>query len=233
MKFENDFFIALNNWQKGWNEDQDLKAQYENELKKVCVSLPTKYKTCNVPCYRKRFLHSDELIDVVYNNEKLEGLTSWTIDKAYAEFFKGKFRENAVTAAIFEHLPIEDEVILNVNQLWKCSDFTEQLESFNTENSENCEAIYHFKDVQGEVILDVPLKGSEIYGLTGISSPFDDICDIANIPEKDRPKVFKQLIDDGAYIEEITYVKGQAAQNAIRNTIQKFHELLVRVKNKK
>jgi hypothetical protein len=169
----------------------------------------------------------------MYNNEKDEGFTSWTTDKAYAEFFKGKHRENAVTAAIFEHTPNRGEIILNINKLWECTHFITQLESFSQEHSDDCKALYHFKDIQGEVILNALLKGSEIYGLTGISSPFEDICNSANIPEVDRPKMFKQLIDDGAYIEEITYVKGEAAGNAINNTIWKFHELLESIRNKK
>ncbi|QCE42304.1 hypothetical protein [Psychroserpens sp. NJDZ02] len=233
MTFEKDFFIALNNWQKGWKEDPKLKLEFENKIIEACKNIPLKYKVCKDSCYRKRFIHKGDLVDIFYNNEKNEGFTSWTTDKAYAEFFKGKYKDNAVTAAIFEHKPKENEVILNINKLWECSEFEKQLKAFSIENIDDCKAIYHFKDIQGEVILNVPLKGNEIYGLTGISSPFDDICDSANISEEDRPKKFKELIDKGAYIEEITYVKGEAAKNAINNTIWQFHELLENIKDKK
>ncbi len=45
-------------------------------------------------------------------------------------------------------------------------------------------------------------------------------------PEEKRPAVFKELIDNGAFIEEIRYVKDKAARNAIKNTIRSFYELI-------
>ena len=233
MTFTTQFFTALNNWQKGWGEDQELKTEFEKELKIQCKELPEKYKIVSEKCYRKRFIQKGELVDVFYNNEKNEGLTSWTTDIRYAEFFKGKFRYNAVTAAIFEHTPVRSDVILNINELWNCIEFTTQLEQFRINNQDKCDAIYHFKDIQKEVILEVPLRGNEIYALTGMSSTFDDICDKANIPEEERPKAFKKLIDDGALIEEVTYVRGAAARNAINNAIWKFHEMLEDIRSKK
>lgn len=230
MLFKNDFFIALNNWQKGWKEDQETRSQFAISLKKECAILDIKYKIVKTNCYRKRFLHRGELVDIIYNNSKEEGVTSWTTDVRYTEFFKGKYRESAVTAAIFEHLPIQNEIILNINELWQCDDFIFQLDEYKKYNPENCDAIYNFKDVQGEVILEAPLRGSEICMLSGMSSPFDDICNSVNIPEDDRPRIFKQLIDDGAFIEEITFVRDDAARNAVRNTLIKFNELLQAVR---
>src|SRR5258708_6595827 len=105
MTFTNNFFIALNNWQRGWRENQELKVKYEANLKVECKHLDAKYKVVTETCYRKRFIIKGELVDIFYNNAKPEGLTSWTTDIKYAEFFKGKFRSEAVTAAIFEHKP--------------------------------------------------------------------------------------------------------------------------------
>jgi len=230
MTFSNEFIKALNNWQKGWREDSELKRKYEEELKTQCLKLDEKYKVVTEKCYRKRFLHKGELVDIFYNNEKQEGLTSWTTDIRYAEFFKGKFRSDAVTAAIFEHSPSASEVILNIGELWTSPEFTAQLNQLNVEDSKACDAIFHFRDIQKEVILEVPLRGSEIYALTGRSSSFDDICDKANIAEAERPVAYKRLIDAGAYIEEVTYLKGPATQDAINKAIWKFHEMLEGVK---
>ncbi len=80
--------------------------------------------------------------------------------------------------------------------------------------------------------MDAPLRGSEICILRGKTSPFDDICDSANIREADRPKVFKQLTDGGAFIKDIQYIKNRAARDAIQNTIRKFYELLEKAENK-
>lgn len=230
MIFREEFFIALNNWQNGWGENQETRFQLAISLKAECDILDKKYKIVNTNCYRKRFLHKGELVDIIYNNLKDEGITSWTTDIRYAEFFKGKFRSSAVTAAIFEHYPNQNEVILNINELWQCNDFVSELEQYKAHSPENCNAIYHFKDIQGEVILEVPLRGSEICILSGISSPFDDICNSLNIPEDEKPKVFKQLIDKGAFIEEVTFIRDEAARNAITNTIIRFNELLLSLK---
>lgn len=226
MKFRNEFFIALNNWQKGWEENQETREQYALSLKTECDFLELKYKIVDTNCYRKRFLYRGELIDIILNNLKDDGITSWTTNIRYAEFFKGKYRPSAVTAVIFEHFPQQNEIILNINELWKCNDFISQLEEYKKLIPENCEAIYNFKDIQGEVILEAPMRGSEICILSGISSPFDDICNSANIPEEERPRIFKQLIDDGAFIEELTFVRDEAARKAVRNTIIKFNELI-------
>lgn len=226
MKFNDEFFIALNQWQKGWSEDQERKNELASILKNECEKIEQKYKTVDCPCYRKRYLHKGELVDIIIKDNKKEGVTSWTTDVRYAEFFKGLYRDNAVTAAIFEHTPTKDEVILDINKLWECEDFIKDLKKFKERKPDQCDAIYHFEDGQNEVILEVPLRGSEICILSGKSSPFDDICDSANIPEEERPAVFKELIDNGAFIEEIRYVKNKAACNAIKNTIRSFYELI-------
>lgn len=233
MTFRNEFFIALNQWQKGWTEEQDRKNEYSISLKHECNLLDKKFKIVTDACYRKRFIHRGELVDIILNDSKVEGVASWTTDVRYAEFFKGKFREGAVSAAIFEHTPLDTEVILNVNELWKDDNFKDALDVFEKSNPENCDALYHFKDIQKEVILEVPLRGSEICILSGKSSSFDDICDSVNIPEQDRPSLFKKLIDGGAFIEEVTYVKDQAAKNAVQNTIRKFYEMLDNLKGAK
>jgi len=64
--------------------------------------------------------------------------------------------------------------------------------------------------------------------LSAKSSPFDDICDKANIPEVDRPKEFKRLIDAGALIEEIRYIKDKFARSAVQNTVREFYKLITR-----
>ena len=54
------------------------------------------------------------MVDIILKDHKTEGLVSWTTDVRYAEIFKGLYRENAVTAAIFERTPTKEDVILNL-----------------------------------------------------------------------------------------------------------------------
>lgn len=224
--FRDNFFIALNRWQRGWAENQEQRLELSALLKDECAFIDEKYKTNDQPCYRKRFIHKGELVDILINDYKAEGVTSWTTDIRYAEFFKGKYRESAVTAAIFEHIPENNEIILNINELWKCDSFIMDLEKFSIKNPFDCEAIYNFKDFQKEILLEAPLKGSEICILSGISSPFDDLCSSMDIPEVNRPHLFQKLIRDGAFIEEVTYVKDENARNAVRNTVKLFFEMI-------
>ena len=226
MKFRNEFFIALNLWQNGWSENQDKRNQLAIELKKESELLDEKYKIVDGACYRKRFIYPSDMLEVIWEDHKVDGITSWTTDISYAEFFKGKFRDGAVTAAIFECNPEKHNVIINLNKLWACNSFIEAIYSFNEIHPDHCVAIYNFNDSQKEVILDVPLRGSQICVMSGVSSSFDAICDLENIPESERPKRFKQLIDGGACIEEVTYIKKEAAIRAVQNTKQKFAELL-------
>lgn len=224
--FREEFLIALNKWQKGWMEDQEAREQVAEELLYECGLLDGKYKIMTGPCYRKRFIHHGEMVDIFYHDHKPEGLTSWTTDVRYAELFKGLTRENAITAAVFEHFPEPAEVILNICELWKSPEFETELATLQKKDADSCKAIYNFKDIQREVILRAPLRGSEICRLVGKSSSFDDICDAANIPEEERPAAFKRLVDSGALIEEIRYIKDEAARNAVRNTVMKFYDLL-------
>lgn len=187
--FSDDFLKILGAWQKGWNEEQSVRLELAEQLKNTVAALPDQFKQVNQPCYRKRFLHHGELFEIIMIDEKDEGLTSWTICQKYADNFKGLQKLNAISAAIFEHTPASHEVILNVCELWKSELFICAAKTYKESAGENSDAIFHFKASQGEVILSAPLKGSEIVALTGASSPFDELCDKASIPESERDGV--------------------------------------------
>jgi len=218
--FSDNFLKILGAWQKGWKEDQSLRLQLAEQLKNAVHNLPDNFKKVNQPCYRKRFLHHGELFQIIMVDQKDEGLTSWTVYQKYAENFKGLQKAGAVSAAIFERIPNENEVILNICELWKSESFIEAAEKYKNVNGKNADAIFHFKASQGEVILNAPLKGSEIVALTGASSPFDELCDIASIPESDRDWYFKELIDLGQYPEILKYTSKKGTQRVIQNTIK-------------
>lgn len=218
--FSEDFLKNLGAWQKGWKEDQFVRLQLADQLKTAIHHLPDSFKQVNQPCYRKRFLHHGELLDIIMADEKDEGLTSWTICQKYAENFKGLQKPSAVSAAIFEHTPTASEVILNICELWKSESFIQAAEKYRNANGENADAIFHFKASQGEVILSAPLKGSEIVALTGASSPFDELCDKLSIPKSERDEYFKKLIDLGLYPETLKYTSKEGTIRVIKNTIR-------------
>ncbi|GAB3175533.1 hypothetical protein [Telluribacter humicola] len=67
--FNNDFLVALSNWQRGWAEDQERRRLIADELVKHCENLPEKFKTVDGPCYRKRFILEGEVTPILIGND--------------------------------------------------------------------------------------------------------------------------------------------------------------------
>ncbi|MDG2668997.1 hypothetical protein P7M43_20800 [Vibrio parahaemolyticus] len=227
MKFSDELLKSINDWQKGWREDQDKREQLSKELVKQCASLPDEYKQLDIPCYRKRFLHKGELIDIIMADEKHEGVVSWTTDEKYAERFKGLLKEDAVTGAIFKIKPNSEDIIVNIVSLWRDVEFVTAVEEYAKKDPENTKALLHFKDTQSEIILKSPLRGSDIIALTGIASPFDDLCDQAGIAEEQRDDIFRQLVESGDYVDEPRYTPPGGAQAVLKRTIMNFHQRII------
>lgn len=224
MKISEDLLRAIANWQKGWREDQSKRSELSEKLLESAKGLDSSFKKVPSICYRKRFLHEGELVDIILKDEKREGIVSWTIDKEFAERFKDLQKEGAVSGAIFEHQPTDEEVVLNICELWKNREFIEAANKFKDNYPEESKPLFHFKDSQGEVVLTSPLKASEIIALTGASSPFDDLCDQAGIPESQRDDLFRKLVQDGQAPGEVSYTSRESAQRIIDNTVRKLYE---------
>ncbi len=211
---------ALNAWQNGWSEDQSRKAGIETDLRRETQHLPSEFRAVTGKCYRKRFIHRGEMVALLLDDARDEGSASWTTDQRFAERFKGLYRESAVSAALFCHEPTSQEVIVNIGELWKSNDFIAAADGLRAREPEATTALFHFRDRQAEVVLDAPLRGSEIIALTGVSSPFDELCDHAGIPEQDREEVFRRLVAQGLCPEEPRFTFN--AQEVIARTIRRF-----------
>lgn len=230
MIFSDELLDALGAWQAGWAQDRVLREKLAADLRRCALVLPTEFRSVTEVCYRKRFIHKGELTDIILGDSKEEGLVSWTTKREFAERFKGKFLPGAVSGAIFRHYPEPSEVILNVSALWACSDFRTAAESYRDRSGTHAYALFNFTDGQGEVMLEAPLKGTEIVALTGASSPFDELCDQAGIPESQRDELFKKMVTQGTYFGEAQYTSEDGAQRAIYNTLVSLHKKLVEAK---
>lgn len=225
-KFTDSFLDALGQWQNGWGEDQGRKELLAAALLRESSSLSNRYRAVSAPCYRKRFIHKGELVDLILCDEKDEGIASWTTDLCFAERMKGLVRANAVSAAIFRHMPSNDEVIVSLPALWADPSFRSAAHDYNARGGTFATALLNFKDTQSEIVLRTPLRGSEVVALSGASSPFDELCDRAGIPEQDRDKVFKQLVDTGTYPGDPQYIELEASQCAISRSIQQLYAII-------
>lgn len=224
MRFTPDLLGAIGAWQRGWREQQDRRLELAERLEAACAALPPDFRTVSVDCYRKRFVHKGELVSLILEDHLDEGVVSWTTDFRFAERFKGLYRPEAVSGAIFRHAPPSPEVVVNIPALWQDVAFVGAARKYREDGGDHSEALFNFGTTQSEVVLRSPLKGSQIIALTGASSPFDEICDSEGIPENQRDDVFRKLIDQGMYPGEYRFLSEQGTRGVIDRIIRQMIE---------
>ncbi|MBN6152405.1 hypothetical protein JR065_18870 [Xanthomonas sp. AmX2] len=221
--FSDQLLGALGAWQNGWREMQSRRESLASALCEHVESLPSEFRTVSAPCYRKRFIHKGEMVDLFLSDSRDEGVASWTLDLRLAERLKGLTRDGAVSAAIFKHTPSESEVIVSFPALWASQHFQHAVTAYASRNGHHASALLNFKDTQQEVVLRAPLRGTEMIALTGASSPFDDICDRIGIKDDQRDGIFKTLVDNGIYPGEVQFIDKEATQRVVTRSIQRLY----------
>ena len=214
-----DFLEALGAWQNGWDTDQIRKKPIGVKLLAAAATLSARFKTAaGQTCYRKRFIHEGELTAVFADDQRDEGIGSWTFDLALARKIRGLISEDegAVTATIFKREPLDMEVVVNVPALWKDDEFIAAAESYRARGGANADALFNFlgKNDQNEIILTAPLQGSEILALVGTAKTFDEYCDWIGLPQDDRrDELFRLATKEGMTFGDVRYISdGQAAR---------------------
>ena len=225
-EFSRDFLVALSNWQRGWSENQVERRKIADNLVKQCEHIPDKYKKVDGTCFRKRFIRDGEMVPILLDNDFFEGIASWTADLDYAKYFKGLVKPDTKFVMVFEHQPKPEEVVINIIELWKDDNFKKAVSEFEKDNSEGAKALLYFKDYQSEIILRSTLKGNEIIDIVGVSSSFEELCDMAGIPEEKREKFSIQYARNptGLPIEIPTFAGQKPTREAIKKTLVKIKE---------
>ncbi|WP_051935797.1 hypothetical protein [Salegentibacter sp. Hel_I_6] len=225
--FTDDFLIALSNWQKGWRENQDKRRVIADEVVLQCQNLPLKFKSVIEPCYRKRFINKGEVTPILTNQDGFfEGIASWSIDIDETKKFKGIHRPDTKFVMLFKHIPIPEEIVLNIMELWNDEEFVETAEKFKKENPDLAKPIFHFRDRQKEVILRSTLKANEIEDIVGASSSFEELCTIAEIPQENREELSKKFAKTGIPIEVSTFTGRNITKSSLLKTLEKFNDKL-------
>lgn len=224
--FSDQLLESLGAWQNGWREVQARREVLAKDLCEHAAELPSQFRTVSVPCYRKRFIHKGEMVDLFLNDCRDEGVASWTLDLRFAERLKGLTRDDAVSAAIFEHNPTEEEVVVSFPALWASGDFQSAAEDFKSRGGRHSGALLNFKDTQQEIVLKAPLRSSEMVALTGASSPFDELCDREKIPENQRDQIFRAMIDKGVYVGDVQYIDKAATQRVVTRSVQHLYRVI-------
>jgi hypothetical protein len=176
MSYPDSFFDALGRWQRGWRRDPVLRGSLATTLVREASRLPNTVRQHDGQAlYRKRNLYrredQAELIPLFMQGVLDEGSpTSWSTSLSFAERFGKIFDDhspNSVAGAIFRHVPVDDEVVLNIPRLWLDPVFVASADSYRNRGGSEAKAIFHFRGQrdQFEVILRAPLRVDEIYRL--------------------------------------------------------------------
>jgi hypothetical protein len=78
---------AVNNWQRGGDHDQ--KVRRGNALKQEAASLPEKFRTADVTCYRQEAHEKDRVFQLLADEHLPETIAEWTTDINVARSIKG------------------------------------------------------------------------------------------------------------------------------------------------
>lgn len=227
--FDIDFLKSLSEWQKGWGEVQEKRRLLADKLVSTCEKLPDEFKTCEDYCFRKRFIVGGEIVPIILNDDFFEGIASWSLDLSFTKTFKYLLRPDSKFAMIFKKRPRVEDVIVNVDSLWKNKQFKVAVQELEKAKPKIAKPIIHFKNYnQSEVVLRTTLKGSEIEHIVGVSSSFEDICDMGNIPEEEREELSIRYAKDpnGIPISFPTYASFNGTRMAVERTINKMRELI-------
>lgn len=224
--FSDDLLQSLGAWQNGWGDAQGRRELLAADLLQHTAQLPDEFRRVVGPCYRKRFIHKGEMVALFLEDWRDEGIASWTLDLKFAENMKGLVRQNAVSGAIFEHFPTDSEVVVSFPELWASEEFRNAVDGYSGRGGAHSRALLNFGNSQQEVVLRAPLRSSEMIALTGASSPFDDLCDMINLPEDQRSSVFQSLIASGKYPGEVQYIDREATQRVVTRSIQRLYHVV-------
>ncbi len=185
MGYSDRFLDALGRWQRGWRQNPVLRGSIAENLLRELADLPDYVGHHDgTPVYRKRNLYrredQRELVPLFFEGVLDEGApTSWSTSIEFAESFGRVFDDhspNSVSGAIFRHVPVAGEVILNIIRLWQDDAFVNAADSYRRRGGAEAGAIFHFRGDrdQYEVILRAPLRKDEIYRL-GRSTTIDSL----------------------------------------------------------
>lgn len=224
VTFNDAFLEALGAWQRGWRENQDLRLTLATQLESLCQLLPDVYRRVAVKCYRKRFINEQDWVMLFLNEHLDDGITSWTIDRTYAEDFKGIVRGHPNSGAVFAGLPPSDECLVSLPALWANPNFREAVRSYADRDAANADALINFADKQGEVVLSSQLRLDELVGVTGTSSPFEQLAARAGISDAGLDDAWRFLVESETIPEEARFIRDDAVKRAVGN----IREWLVR-----
>ena len=212
----------------GWN--QDKRRDNVDLLIAASSYLPIKYRTTNNQrCYRKRFLNRGELIPIL-GDGFIEGITSYSLNLTKAkEITRGELVSKDKTfCVIFFKNPKDDEVIINLNKLFKSNNFKNAVARYKKIDEEKWKVLDNFQDKQQEVILKSKLHMSNIYQIAGKASTFEAFCDLLGIKEENKEQFHSTLEGKEIlkYEDQYQFASVKGTQKALDSVKIRLNEIL-------
>lgn len=222
--FNDAFLSALGAWQNGWREEPERRLSITTALQTAIIAMDQALpKRSPAPlCYRKRFLRPSnpqnpfELSQLILAEFTHEGVASWTTDPEFGRGFKELLRANHITA-LFEHLPDENEVVVDIRALWEDPGFVAAVSDYARREGQYASALVNFSDKQSEMILSAPLRLHEVFGLVGQIGSYDSLFALAGAETEDQQDVlFDQIVKHRYAPGQAVWTSRTGAQRALR-----------------
>ncbi|WP_137719284.1 hypothetical protein [Methylobacillus flagellatus] len=167
---------AVSDWQRGGDAKQNKKRG--QKLKEVCTSLPEKYRTCLLVCYRQIALPKGGVWDLIGEDRLPEKISSWTLDIEVAKAFKGGVppARQGFQGTILYLYPPPGSVLVNLSKLYRDPAFLEAMERNKGNITGYYEGAGRYENSQSEVVLEIDaVTPEDIYSLGGHSSPLEEL----------------------------------------------------------
>lgn len=169
--FRLELLQAINDWQCGSSK----KALLGEELKRLSEELDPRFKEVSLCCFRQISLDKAALWHLGTKLLLPEAISSWTLSIEVAETLKGGVPQPGDwQGIIFEIVPRPDQVVLNLDTLYRDPDFAAFYEEMRTKIIRFGDGIGRYGRSQHEVILEVDAIGLDsVYALGGYSSDLE------------------------------------------------------------
>ena len=174
--FDVSLLQAISGWQRGGDAKQNKRRG--QTLKQACASLPERYRTCALDCFRQIALPKGGVWDLLGVNHLSEKISSWTVDLEVAQTIKNGVppEGQGYQGVIFSIKPPLGSVIVNLWELYQDPAFLDALKKNKVSIMSYAAGAGRYMNSQSEVVLELDeLTQVDIYSLGGHSSAFDEV----------------------------------------------------------
>jgi hypothetical protein len=185
--FTLDLLQAVNDWQRGFNDDQKVKRIAQ--LTAAAGSVDQRFRESKVPCYRQVTLRPNYVWKMGESYKLNETVSSWSEQYDVAMAIKGGVAPAGMDLlpVIFCVAPERAKVVLNIAELYREPEFNAAVAAEKANIAGYWYGIGRYGDSQSEVVLELDeVLLSDVYATGGHSSSATEILE--------RPEV-KEMLD--------------------------------------